>query len=243
MVTGAGSGIGRHAAIILARHGATVTLAARRADKLAETEKAISAAGGTVRSVPMDVTNEASVRAGFDAAQTAAGPVEILFNNAGVAGYKSLLEMDSATWDRIIDTNLKGAWLCAREAAKRLIAANRPGAIINVGSVLGFEVQKGTGPYAASKAGLHHLTRAMASEWVRYRIRVNALAPGYFTTDMTDDFLASEHGKKFLTQIPMRRAGTVEELSGAILLLASDASAYMTGSIVTVDGGASLGVL
>jgi len=243
LVTGAGSGIGRHAALILAKHGARVTLAARRAEKLLDTERAIVAAAGTARAEPLDVADERSVATAFANAEQAFGLVDILVNNAGIAGEKLLLDMDAETWDRIIDTNLKGAWLCAREAARRLIAAKRGGSIINVGSVLGSVVQKGTGPYAASKAGLAHLSRAMASEWVRYGIRVNTLAPGYVTTDMTGEYLASDHGKKMLTQIPMRRAGTVDELTGALLLLASDASAYMTGGTVTVDGGASLGTL
>ncbi|MDX2143541.1 MAG: glucose 1-dehydrogenase [Rhodospirillaceae bacterium] len=243
LVTGAGSGIGRHAATVLAVNGARVSLCARRRDRIADVAATIAAAGRGAQAVAMDVTDATSIGAGLDEASAAFGPVDILINNAGVVGDKSLLDMPEDEWDRIHDTNLKGAWLCAREVAKRLIASGRGGVIVNVASVLGFAVQKGTGPYAASKAGLLHLTRAMAAEWARHNIRVNALAPGYVQTDMVDTFLASDRGKKLIAGVPQRRAGTVDDLTEPLLLLAGDGSAYMTGAVLTVDGGISLGTL
>lgn len=241
LVTGAGSGIGRHAAVLLAKQGAVVTLSGRRQGPLAETAAMIAAAGGKARAVTMDLSDLASITAGVDAAAVHFGPADVLINNAGVAGQTSILEMTETEWDSILDTNLKGAWHCAREVAKRLIEANKPGVVVNVSSILGFIVQKGTGPYGASKAGLIHLTRAMAVEWARSKIRVNALAPGYIATDMTDAYMKTERAQKLLQAIPQRRGGTVEDMSGALLLLASEASAYMTGSVITVDGGLSLG--
>jgi NAD(P)-dependent dehydrogenase (short-subunit alcohol dehydrogenase family) len=243
LVTGAGGGIGKHAAAVLAAHGARVTLCARRFDMVNAAATELSAAGHAALAVTMNVTDAATIAAGLEAATAKFGPVDILINNAGVVGDKSLLDMTDDEWDRILDTNLKGAWLCAREVARRLIAAGRGGAIVNIASVLGLAVQKGTGPYAASKAGLLHLTRAMAAEWARYGIRVNALAPGYIETDMVGAFLSSERGKRLIAAVPQRRAGTVEDLSGALLLLAGEGSAYMTGAVVIVDGGLSLGTL
>jgi NAD(P)-dependent dehydrogenase (short-subunit alcohol dehydrogenase family) len=243
LVTGAGSGIGRSAALLLAAHGATVTLCGRRVDRLQQVRSEIERAGGRAAGVPMDVGAAASIVSAIESAASSLGPVEILVNNAGVPGHSSIADMSEAEWDGILDTNLKGAWLCAREVARRLIAVNKPGSIINVASVLGFVPQKGTGPYGASKAGLLHLTRVMANEWARHGIRVNAIAPGYIATDMADEFMASERGRKVTAAIAQRRVGAVDELSGALLLLASDASSYMTGSTITVDGGLSLGTI
>jgi NAD(P)-dependent dehydrogenase (short-subunit alcohol dehydrogenase family) len=242
-VTGAGSGIGRHAALVLAAAGASVVACGRRSGPLQETVAAIVGAGGAATSVTMDLADLASVSSAVAAAEQAHGSVDILVNNAGVAGHSSLVDMTEQEWDAILDTNLKGAWHCAREVARLLIAANRPGAIVNIASVLGVLTQKGTGAYAASKAALLHLTRAMAAEWARHGIRVNAIAPGYIETDMTGDFLGSERGKRILAGIPQRRVGAVEDITGPLLLLAGNASAYMTGSVVTVDGGISLGSL
>jgi NAD(P)-dependent dehydrogenase (short-subunit alcohol dehydrogenase family) len=243
LVTGAGSGIGRHAAALLARHGAKVVLCGRRENALRETAAAIVAAGGAAVIAPMDLADFASIASAIETGQAALGPIDILINNAGIAGHSSVLEMTEAEWDAILDTNLKGAWHCAREVARRLIAAGRPGAIVNIASVLGFVTQKGTGAYAASKSGLIHLTRSMATEWARYGIRANALAPGYIMTDMAADYIDSDRGRKLIDAIPQRRVGTVDDLSGALLFMASGASSYMTGSVVVVDGGTALGAL
>jgi len=241
LVTGSNAGIGLAAASLLARHGAAVSLCARRLDKLADARATIERAGGRAFATAMDVSAPESITTAVTASVTALGPVDILVNNAGISLATSLVETTTDDWDRLIDTNLRGAWLCAREVAQRAIRAERPAVIVNIASVLGIMTQKGTGPYASSKAGLLHLTRVMASEWARHRIRVNAIAPGYITTDMAEDFLATERGRRLLAAIPQRRIGTVDDLAGALLLLCSDASAYMTGSTITVDGGITLG--
>lgn len=243
LVTGAGSGIGRHVAKVLAGEGATVVACGRRLDRLQETVAAIEKAGGRAAAVAMDLGDSKSIEAGVAAAAAKFGPIDLLVNNAGVVGTDSIADMPEEKWDEILDINLKGGWLCARTVARSLIAAQKPGVIINIASVLGFAVQKGTGPYSASKAGLIHLTRAMAAEWARNNIRVNAIAPGYVMTEMTDDYLNSERGKRLISAIPQRRVGQPEDMTGVVLLLASDASAYITGSVFTVDGGISLGTM
>ena len=178
----------------------------------------------------------AGIGAAFAAAEERLGPVTVLVNNAGLTVTKPLLEHDEADWDKVMDTNLKGAWLVAQEAARRMAAAGG-GNIINIASILGLRVAGTVPAYCASKAGLIHLTRVMALELVRYGIRVNALAPGYIETDINRDFFAGEAGQRLIKRIPQRRLGQLEDLDGALLYLASDASRYMTGSVVTVDGG------
>lgn len=239
LITGGGTGLGRHFAGVLAEAGATVIVCARRAEKLREAVDSINAAGGQAHAYAMDVTDEASVAGAFEQAAEH-GVVDILVNNAGTVASPSLLDMDAETWDGVLDTNLKGAWLVAREAVKHLVAAERPGRVINIASILGMAVQKGTGPYSASKAALLHLTENMAQEWARYGVNVNAIAPGYYATDLAGEFLESPRGQALLKRIPQRRLGEFGDLSGAILLLASGASDYMTGTCITVDGGLSL---
>jgi NAD(P)-dependent dehydrogenase (short-subunit alcohol dehydrogenase family) len=241
LITGGGSGIGKHFAEVLADHGATVVVAGRRLNKLELTVTAIRERGNKAFSVEMDVEQGPSVVAAIDQAQKFAGTIDILINNAGIAGTKGAIDTTEAEWDAVIATNLKGCWMCAREIARRLIAEKKPGAIVNVASILGLMTQKGTAPYGASKAALIHLTRILASEWVRHGIRVNALAPGYITTDMADGFIATPRGQKMMQMIPQRRVGSVNELTAPMLLLASDASSYMTGATIPIDGGLSLG--
>jgi 3-oxoacyl-[acyl-carrier protein] reductase len=241
LITGGGDGIGKHFAQVLARHGARVVVAGRRREKLEATVAGIRDDGGEAFAVEMDVSRGCSVVAAIDEAENAAGPIDILVNNAGILGSKSAIDMSEEEWDAVIGTNLKGCWLCARQIARKLIARQKPGNIINVASILGIMTQKGTAPYAASKAALIHLTRVLASEWVRHGIRVNALAPGYITTAMADTFFATPHGEKILRSIPQRRVGTVDDLTAPLLLLASDASSYMTGATIPIDGGISLG--
>jgi NAD(P)-dependent dehydrogenase (short-subunit alcohol dehydrogenase family) len=240
LVTGGGSGLGRAFALQLSSAGAMVTLAGRRMQPLEETATAIHALGGTAHALRLDVSDSASVTAAFAALQT---PVDIVVNNAGFAADNMLLALSEEDWNAVFDANLKGAWLVAREAARLMIAQETKGSVINIASVLGSAVQKGTAPYAAAKAGLIHLTRSMALEWARYGIRVNAIAPGYYYTDMAAGYLDSDSGRAMVKRIPQRRLGDPAELGGALLLLASDASAYMTGSVVTVDGGLSLAVI
>jgi NAD(P)-dependent dehydrogenase (short-subunit alcohol dehydrogenase family) len=242
LITGGGTGLGRQFANVLSKAGASVILCARRIDKLEETAEEINQSGGNAMCVAMDITNETQIAAGFDAAKGFGG-VSILVNNAGTVAEPTLLELEESEWDKVLDTNLKGAWLVAREAARRMIEAGTGGSVINIASILGSAVQKGTGPYSASKAALIHMTRVMALEWAKYSIRVNAIAPGYFATDMASDFLETEVAQKMIKRIPQRRLGGLEDLSGAILLLASGASAYMTGTTITVDGGHSMAVI
>ena len=241
LVTGASGGLGRYFAGILAAAGARVAVCARRLDKVMETVAGIEALsgsrGGKTIGVEMDVTDAASVAQAFEAIEEQAGTVTVVVNNAGVAGGKAALELTEDDWDRILDTNLKGAWTVAQEAAKRMAAAETGGVIVNIASVLGLRVGKGVLPYAVSKAGLVQMTKALALELAPQNIRVNALAPGFVETDLNREYLASEHGQKQLKRIPFRRPGTMEELSGPLLLLCSDASAYMTGAILAVDGG------
>lgn len=240
LVTGASSGLGRHFALTLAGAGAKVALCARRADRLAEVAREIEALDGRAVPIVMDVTDAASVRDGVAAAETELGGIGILVNNSGIADAGvPFLDQAEADWDRVIDTNLKGAWLVAREIAGHMARLGHGGCIVNVGSILGLRGTARVPAYAASKGGLLQLTRAMAAELARYRIRVNALAPGYIETDLNRDFLASPAGEAMLKRIPGRRFGRMADLDGPLLLLASDASAYMTGSIVTVDGGQS----
>jgi len=236
LVTGASGSLGRHFADVLARAGAAVALAARRLDRLETIAAEIGAAGGKAMAVALDVTDAASIGTAFAAAEEKLGPVSVLVNNAGLTVTKPLLEHDETDWDKVMDTNLKGAWLVAQEAAHRMAAADG-GNIINVASILGLRVAGNVPVYSASKAGLIHLTRAMALELARYGIRVNALAPGYIETDINRDFFAGEAGERLIKRIPQRRLGQLEDLDGALLYLASDASRYMTGSVVTVDGG------
>jgi NAD(P)-dependent dehydrogenase (short-subunit alcohol dehydrogenase family) len=167
----------------------------------------------------------------------------VLVNNAGIAVTKPFLDHADADWDQVMDVDLRGAFMMAREAAKRMVAAKRPGAIVNIASIGGTRVIGAAAGYAAAKAGLLHLTRQMAVELARHRIRVNALAPGYIETDLNRDFFATEPGQAMIRRIPQRRLGTVEDLTGPLLLLASEAGAHMTGSVVTVDGGHSVNAL
>ncbi len=235
LVTGASGGLGLHFAQTLAAAGAKVALAARRKDQL---EANVATIGSDKAiAVAMDVTDPDSVGRGVAEVAQRLGPASIVVNNSGVTATRSALDLDAGEWDKIMDTNLKGAWLVARAAAKLLIEAKLPGSIINIASILGFRVAGHVAPYAASKAGLVQLTQALALEWARYRIRVNAIAPGYIETDLNRDFFASDLGKALVARIPQRRLGQIGDLDGALLLLASDASAYMTGSSIVVDGG------
>jgi NAD(P)-dependent dehydrogenase (short-subunit alcohol dehydrogenase family) len=237
LVTGASSGLGRHFAGVLASAGASVTVAARRETALAETVSSIKASGAKAHAVRMDVTDAASIERAFAEAEADQGAVTIVINNAGVTMTRAALEVAERDWSGILDTNLKGTWLVAQQAAKRMIHHDTGGSIVNIASILGLRVAGGITPYAVSKAGVVQMTKALALEWARYRIRVNALAPGYIETDLNDDFFSSDAGKALIRRIPQRRLGETKELDGPLLLLASDAGSYMTGSVVAVDGG------
>jgi len=237
LVTGASSGIGRHLALLLAAAGARVALAARRIDLLADAAREIEADGGSALPLALDVTRSDSVAAAIGEADRRLGPLTLLVNNAGVVVAKPTLEHTEADWDYVLDTNLKGSWLMARQFASHLIGRGRPGRIVNIASVLGSRTIANVPSYCAAKAGLVHLTHVLAMELARHAILVNALAPGYVETDFNRDFLRSEAGKRLAARIPLRRVGQPDDLDGAMLLLASPAGAYITGAVIAVDGG------
>ncbi|NUB07083.1 SDR family oxidoreductase [Azospirillum sp. Vi22] len=237
LVTGASAGLGRHFAGVLAAAGARVALAARRRESLDAAVAEIEAAGGQAIAVPLDVTDAASVRNGVREAAGALGGLDILVNNAGATVAKPALDYAEEEWDRVIDTNLKGAFLTAQETARVMREQGRGGSIVNIASILGLRVAGHVVAYTASKAGLVQMTQALALEWARYGIRVNALAPGYMETDLNRDFLATDAGQALIRRVPQRRLGRLADLDGPLLLLCSDASAYMTGAVVPVDGG------
>ncbi len=237
LVTGASSGLGWRFAEVLAANGAAVALCARSADKLASLEHRIAQAGGRAVAVDMDVTDEASVTAAFDRATEALGMPTILINNAGIALQKSIVEQSYEDWRRVLDTDLDGVFLAGREAARRIIEAGETGAIVNIASILAFGVSKTLAAYSAAKGGVVQLTRAMALEWATSGVRVNAIAPGYILTEINRDFFETSRGEDMIDQIPMKRIGDPSDLDGVLLLLASDAGAFMTGETVVVDGG------
>jgi 3-oxoacyl-[acyl-carrier protein] reductase len=236
LVTGASQGLGRRFATVLAEHGAAVALAARQVDKLEGLRGALEGMGARAATVGLDVTDDASIARAVAATEDALGPIDVLVNNAGIAITRSVLDQSRDDWDRVVDTNLKGAFFTAQAVARRM-AARGGGSIVNIASVLSFATVGHLAPYAASKAGLWQITRAMALELARDGVRVNALAPGYVATEINREFLASEAGRRMLRRIPQRRFGDPADLDGALLLLASDASRYMSGSVIVVDGG------
>ena len=236
LVTGGSGRLGAYFARLLASEGAKVAVAARRLDRL---ENLATEVQGLVP-IKMDVTDVDSIEKGIFEADSKLGGISILINNSGVANSNAALGVDEKEWDTVLDTNLKGAWLVAKSVAERMINSGNGGSILNIASVLAFKVQKGTMPYGVSKAALVQLTRSLAAEWSRYGIRVNAIAPGYIETDINRNYLQSNAGRAMLKSIPQRRFGEPEDLGGIVVLLASDASAYITGALIPVDGGHTL---
>jgi NAD(P)-dependent dehydrogenase (short-subunit alcohol dehydrogenase family) len=243
LVTGASRGLGRRFAIALAAAGAHVALAARDAERLAAVAKEITAAGGTAAPVVMDVTDRTSVTAGVAAAEDLYGPLRAVINNSGIAITKRLLDVTADEWDPVIDVNLTGAWMVAQAAAKAMVARGNGGSIVNISSILGQRTNPGVIAYNAAKAGLDHVTREMAAELAKHGVRVNALAPGYIETDMNRAYWDTPPGKALMSRVPMQRLGQETDLDGPAVFLASDASSYMTGQIIGLDGGHAVGFI
>jgi 3-oxoacyl-[acyl-carrier protein] reductase len=237
LVTGASSGLGVQFAKALADNGAAVALVARRADRLKSLKDEIEGKGGRAVAIEADVTDHAAVARAFDAAEKAFGTVTILVNNAGIAHGGRAVEMPPEEWRKVLSTNLDAVFFWAQEAARRLLAAKKQGAIVNIASVLGLAVSKGAVAYAAAKAGVVQVTKALAVELAFKGVRVNAIAPGWFVTEMNDDYLSGEAGDAIKREIPMGRFGNPGDLDGALLLLVSDAGSYITGATIVVDGG------
>jgi len=237
LVTGASSGFGLHFAPMLAEAGAQVALAARRTDLIQAAADSINDAGGSAIAVTMDVTNSQSIAGALDEIERSFGVVTVVINNAGITIPKLLLDLSDADWNNVIDTNLNGVAYVTRETARRMIAAGTGGSIVNIASILAERVQKALTNYAASKAAVVQFTKVAALELAQHNIRVNALCPGYFQTELNRDWFKTSEGQALIKRIPQRRTGNLDELNGPLLLLASDAGSLMTGAAVTVDGG------
>lgn len=243
-VTGASSGLGAHFAQTLAEAGAKVVIGARRADRLVDLAGCIIAKGGKALAVDLDVTDAGSITTAVAAAEDGLGPISILVNNAGIPPKDLSLEMEEAEWDSVMDTNLKGAWLMARAVGRRMVAHGNGGRIINIASVLGWRtVAKRVQSYAISKAGMVSLTETLALELGRDGILVNAIGPGYIKTELNTGFLESSYGQRIEKRTALGRFGEPTDLDGVLLLLASPAGAYITGSVIAVDGGLTLSTL
>lgn len=240
LITGGGTGLGLQFARVLGGAGAHIVLSGRRREVLDDACAQLARDGIAAKGLQMNVGSEESVMSAFE--RLTGDFPSVLINNAGTSSSLMLKDLTVGDWDRVSDTNLKGAWLVGREFVRGLQPQTN-GVIVNVASVLGRSVQKGTGAYTASKAGLLQLTRQMAVEWAKFGIRANSLLPGYYNTDIAGEYLESEAGQALVRKIPQRRLGELPDLSGPILLLASDASRYMTGSAVTVDGGLGIAIV
>lgn len=236
LITGASSGIGRVLATGLARADARIVAVARRADRLGDLVREITEAGGEAIAVSADVTDAASIEHAYDEAERTFGVADVIISNAGISAPGTFLKVDADSRDAVFDTNVRGVWNVGQAGARRLVAAGKPGAIINVASVLGLGAQPGLASYCASKGAVIQLTRAMALDLMRHGIRVNALAPGWFRTDLNAEFFDSDSGREYVARMPARRLGRIEELVGPAILLASQAGSFINGSVIVVDG-------
>ena len=241
LVTGASSGLGWRFAQVLAQAGASVALAARSTDKLEQLKREIEGAGGKACVVKMDVTDVASVRAAVSAAESASGGIDILVNNSGVNTQQRAIEVEEKDYDYVTDTNCKGAFFVAQAVGRSMIARKCPGRIINIASVAGLRVLAQLSTYCMSKAAVVHMTKALAHEWGRYGINVNAICPGYIETGINRAYWATEGGKKLISMLPRRRVGQPEDLDGLVLLLASEQSNFINGAVITADDGLAAG--
>jgi NAD(P)-dependent dehydrogenase (short-subunit alcohol dehydrogenase family) len=240
LVTGASSGIGNTLAKGLAKAGATVVVAARRVDRLKELVTDITSTGGSAIKVQMDVSDRDSVNAAFAEAAEKVGVINVIVNNAGIADPKGFMKIDEASRDSIMNTNFNGVWNVAQEGARRMIDSGETGSIINISSVLGLGVQAGQSAYCSSKGAVIQLTRSLSIDLMRYGIRVNAIAPGWFKTEINQDYFNTPAGQTYVQQMPARRLGNVEELIGPVVMLASEAGSFVNGAVLPVDGAISV---
>ena len=247
LITGASSGFGEHFAKVMAKAGCRkMALLARRIDRLKKlaADLAEEHEGMEVEPITCDVSNVSDIISAFDKGEKALNTTfDVIVNNAGLGIPQAVLKVDEATYDKHVDVNLKGCWFVAQEAAKRLRKKNKEGSIINISSIYGIRVGNGHGVYAVTKAGLTHMTKAMALELCKHNIRVNSINPGYFLTEINSDYYSTPRGEEFIKTFPMQRLGEYDELNGVLLLLASDASKFMHGSVITVDGAHSISSL
>jgi NAD(P)-dependent dehydrogenase (short-subunit alcohol dehydrogenase family) len=241
LVTGASSGLGVRFATLLAEAGAAVALCARRVDRLHDLERRIVDGGGRATSIAMDVTDVASIRAGVAAAEAALGPIGILVNNSGVSGEQRLIDVDEETYDRTFDTNARGAFFVAQTVAAAMIRHKMEGRIVNVASVAGLKPLGRIGVYSMSKAAVVMMTRAMATEWARHGINVNAICPGYIETEINAHHWSTEAGQKLVQMLPRRRIGRPEDLDALLMMLVSDQARFVNGAVVTADDGMAAG--
>jgi len=245
LITGASSGLGARFARLLADNGAQVVLASRRTERLKELRAEIEAAGGDAHVVALDVTDNAAIEAAVAQAETDAGPIDILVNNSGVSTTQRLVDVTAEDYDFVFDTNTRGAFFVAQAVGKRMIARakedpTRRARIVNVASMAGLRVLAQIGVYCMSKAAVVHMTKAMALEWGRYNINVNAVCPGYIETEINAHHWQTEAGQKLIQMLPRRRVGKPEDLDGVMLLLASDQSDFVNGAVIAADDGFAL---
>ena len=239
-VTGASSGLGARFAEVLSKAGAKVALGARRLDRLAELKRSIAAKGGTAESFELDVLSAASIDAAIAAAEAALGPIDILVNNAGVTRQKRVEDFDEADFDFVMDTNARGAFLCAVAMGRRMIARQSGGSIVNIASIGAHRPLPGQTAYCMSKAAVAMMTQSLARDWARHGINVNAICPGYIRTELNSEWFDGDKGRKQIESFPRRRLGEARDLDGILLLLASPHSESITGSVITIDDGQSL---
>lgn len=240
LITGTTSGLGKRFAQVLAAKGAKVAITGRRVERLDELKAQIEADGGTVAAIALDVTDQASIKACVEETEKQLGPITILINNAGISIEGFVVNTGTEDFDRIMSTNVRGPFLMAREVGKCMIERGTGGQVINIASIAAKKAIPGLVPYCMTKAAVAMMTQALAREWARYNINVNAICPGFIVTEINDKWFATDAGQKQLKTYPRRRAGEPSDLDGALLLLASPQSRFITGELLVVDDAQSL---